>query len=116
MRLAELPALRSVSFWAADISISALEALLEISELAELDVSNTSLNDDAAAVIGRMAGLQRLSASSHFSRAGLQHLQQLSHLNCLDLYHRPESDGTEEEARRMFSHVKEVTVFAAGSL
>jgi len=111
LRLTELPALRSFTFWAADLTAKPLEALLEIPTLTGLDVSGTRLGDDAAAIIGRMHGLEILSASSQFTRDGLKHLQQLKNLRRLDLHCHDDADWTKEEARQMFSGVPEFVVF-----
>lgn len=114
LSLAELPALRSCTFWAATIGLQPLETLVGIPTLVNLDVSATSLADDGAEIISRMAGLKQLTASSRFSRAGLKHLQRLHGLQRLLLYRRDDADWTEAEAQTMFANVREFVVFDSG--
>jgi Leucine-rich repeat (LRR) protein len=111
LQLMELPELRSVSFWAAQVSLRALEALIELASLRNLDVSGTNLGDEAAAIIGRMTSLQSLSASSHFTRRGLEHIARLPNLRRILLYRHDELDWNDGDARRMFPNMREFTVF-----
>jgi hypothetical protein len=111
LTLRNLPALNKVEFWAAKVQKQHIEALAGLSALRELDISSTPLRDEAAAAVAELKTLESLSASFHFTKTGLKMLARLPALQKLYLYHRDHSDWTPEEARRMFSHVKSVTVF-----
>lgn len=111
LRLSRLPTLRSCSFWAAEIQAEILAGLPDIVTLTDLDVSGSTLEDDAVVWISKISQLRRLRASSHFSRAGLEQLRQLSNLKELLLYWNDASDWTREEAVRMFPSRTSVTVF-----
>lgn len=111
-----LPAVRDVSFWAANVSTRHLEPLLKnLPELKRLDVSGTRLGDEAAKVLARLKPLETVTASPWFGIDGLSALATLPALRDLKLYHRPESDWTPDEARRLFSHVENVAVFQLNS-
>lgn len=111
LNLSRLPRLSSASFWLGEISTRALQELIDVPSITALDVSSTSLGDDAAIVISRMAGLEKLSASPHFTRRGLEHLRNLPHLNELNLYHRTEADWSQEEVPRLLPNVRYYCVF-----
>jgi hypothetical protein len=111
LTLRNLSALNKVQFWAAKVQKQHIEALAGLPALRELDISLTPLGDEAAAAIAELKTLERLSVSFHFTKKGLKMLARLPALRKLYLYHRDHSDWTPEEARRIFSHVKDVTVF-----
>lgn len=108
--LSELPMLRSVSFWAAEIDPQALDALQQFRTLKTLDISSSSLGDESAKSLASLSSLERLSANVNFSRSGLEQLSRLP-LREIKLYRTRESDWTEAEGRKIFSHVPESVVF-----
>jgi Leucine-rich repeat (LRR) protein len=111
LTLENLTALKTVSYWAADVNKQHLEALVGLPVLTHLEISGTPLDDDAAQVIPRLSTLTELRASSHFSLEGLKQIGQLPSLQRLDLYHTDESDWTPEQAKLMFSSIRDVTVW-----
>lgn len=108
--LSELPMLRSVSFWAAEIDPQALDALQQFGTLKNLDISSSSLGDESAKRLASLSSLERFSANVNFSRSGLEQLSRLP-LREIKLYRTRESDWTEAEGRKIFSHVPESVVF-----
>ena len=68
-------------------------------------------DDDVAQVIPQLSTLTELRASSHFNLEGLKQIGQLPSLKRLDLYHTDESDWTPEQAKLMFSSIRDVTVW-----
>lgn len=104
LRLAELPKLDWVSFWAADISPAVLATLIDLPSLKHLDVSGTKLDDDAAAIINQLVGLQELSASSRFTLRGLEQVSSLPRLRSLLLYRsRRSADWSKDDVNRLWS-------------
>ena len=114
LNLRGLPRMTSASFWLGEVSSSVLESLVDMPSLKSLDVSSTKLGDDAAVVISNMTGLEKLSASPHFTRHGIERLHNLPHLNELNLYHRKDADWLQEEVPRLLPNVRNYCVFAYG--
>ncbi|HIN94913.1 MAG TPA: hypothetical protein EYN03_04635 [Planctomycetes bacterium] len=106
-----MPALKDVSYWAANVKKQHLEALIGLPVLTKLEISGTTLNDEAAKVLPRLSTLVDLSASSHFGLEGLKQIDQLPSLRKLDLYHTDNSNWTPEQAKLMFSKIPDVTVW-----
>lgn len=108
----ELPKLRDVGFWAADIHKGHIGALAGLPSLSRLDISSTNLDDSAAEAISQLVTLKDLSASRGLGIEGLRQISHLPALRDLDLYHTPDSNWTPEQARELFSHVEDVAVFS----
>lgn len=111
LQISDLTALKHVSYWAADVKASHVAALKGLPALTHLDVSGTRLGNDAATVVSRLTTLESLGASGAFGIDGLRDISKLPALRRLHLYHHNKSDWTPQQAKRLFSHVRDVTVF-----
>ncbi|QDU38614.1 hypothetical protein Mal4_29430 [Maioricimonas rarisocia] len=107
----KLPAVRRVSYWAADIDERHMRALTQLPGLVSVDVSGTDLGEEAAAILAQIPTLQQISASGSFQLAALEWLASLPELRSLKLYHHDGVDWTPEQARQLFDHMRELTIF-----
>lgn len=111
LRLKRLPSVKDVTFWAAKIEKRHIEALKGLPLLKRLDLSGTTLGADVAEAAAELEGIEELDAGDSFDWEGLEKLSKLKSLKELKLYHGEKSEWTPEAARRLFSHVAEVSVF-----
>jgi hypothetical protein len=94
--------LRELGIQCAELTPTALDALLALPQLESLDIEGTAFNDAMAEQVSCSTALQHLEAgATKLTRRGLEHLSTMSQLCGLDLWAAPLQDQDFELLQRL---------------